>query len=397
MMKQLDPVTGSRTPGTRSRVLVNGIRVSGFQLCGYTGLLLAFVQSMMLARYQGLSQITVLGATGVAILAFFVLVMGTKLIVGRELIIYYHHEIAVLAATALFLRVTSQPVLPYLDIIVLGLGIFLACGRIGCLLVGCCHGRPCDWGVVYGEEHVQAGFPAYLAGVRLFPIQAIESGFALCLVLFGMAALIRSYSGGTAFELYVLLYAVGRFCFEFARGDCARPYFHGFSEAQWTSLVLVSGEISLEYTGLLPHYSWHGVIPLVLLTAMLIVNSRMRLHTMSRFNVLHPRHVRELAEALQIANGTLPPFSCRPATRSLRNPGVIHVVETSLGLRLSSGSLRDGTAALAHYTLSDAEATMTPRSAHLLATTICRLYHRGGSFELWPAQSGVFHVMIVTS
>ena len=31
---------------------------------------------------------------------------------------------------------------PYLDATALGLGAFLACGRVGCTLAGCCHGRP---------------------------------------------------------------------------------------------------------------------------------------------------------------------------------------------------------------------------------------------------------------
>jgi hypothetical protein len=39
-----------------------------FQVCGYTGLLLAFVQSSVLVAYLGLSQLTLFGMTGVVIL-----------------------------------------------------------------------------------------------------------------------------------------------------------------------------------------------------------------------------------------------------------------------------------------------------------------------------------------
>src|SRR3954466_6983469 len=79
-----------------------------FQLCGYTGLLLGFAQSLLLVHHLGLSQLTLLGMTGVVILAFYVLMMATKILTGEETIIYYHHEIAVMAAIALFLLLTHQ-------------------------------------------------------------------------------------------------------------------------------------------------------------------------------------------------------------------------------------------------------------------------------------------------
>src|SRR5712692_6791297 len=130
-----------------------GRAFSAFQVCGYTGLLLGFVQSMILIRRLGLSQLVLLGITVVVILTFYALVMATKILTGEEQIIYYHHEIAVMAMIALFLRLTHQPVLHYLDVAILGIGLSLACGRVGCLMVGCCHGRPDSRGVRYGLDH----------------------------------------------------------------------------------------------------------------------------------------------------------------------------------------------------------------------------------------------------
>ena len=68
---------------------------------------------------------------------------------GEERIIYYRHEIAVMVVAALLLWLLRQPLLPYLDVTILGIGMFLTCGRMGCFMVGCCHGRPHDWGVCY--------------------------------------------------------------------------------------------------------------------------------------------------------------------------------------------------------------------------------------------------------
>ena len=52
-----------------------------------------------------------------------------------------------LEATLAQSQALELPVLPYLDLTCLGLGIFLVCGRQGCLMVGCCHGKPCGWGI----------------------------------------------------------------------------------------------------------------------------------------------------------------------------------------------------------------------------------------------------------
>lgn len=108
----------------------------------------------------------------VAVIIFLGMVMATKIITGEERLSYCDHEIVIMVVAALFLWLTHQPILFYLDITILGIGTFLFCGRIGCLMVGCCHGRPYHWGVCYRPEHAAVGFPPYYVGVRLFPIQA---------------------------------------------------------------------------------------------------------------------------------------------------------------------------------------------------------------------------------
>jgi hypothetical protein len=376
------------------RIALSGNDYSTFQLCGYTGLLVGFVQSTALVHRVGISQLALLGITGVVILTFFSLVTATKILSARELIIYYHHEITVIAATALFLRLTGQPILPYLDVTALGLGTFLAFGRLGCLTVGCCHGRPCHWGVTYGDQHVEAGFPAYLTGVRLFPIQAVESVFALLVVGCGITAVLKHFPPGTAFGLYVLLYAAGRYCFEFVRGDAARPYLWGFSEAQWTSLAIALGELWAEYKQLVPHYRWHGVIPFVLISITLVVALKRRWSKTHSFELLHPKHVRELAEAIQLAErgfesilsaGT--PISFTPGSK------VVHLAETSLGVRVSSGEIAEGCRRIRHYSLSQQDEPLSLSSANLLGRTIARLRHESQPFQLILGKRGTFHVV----
>ena len=54
-----------------------------------------------------------------------------------------------IAVATVLLSLLDAPVLSYLDVTVLSLGLFLAWGRLGCLMAGCCHGRPQNWGVRY--------------------------------------------------------------------------------------------------------------------------------------------------------------------------------------------------------------------------------------------------------
>src|SRR5215467_14328359 len=174
----------NRLARTETRVLTRSL--PAFQVCGYTGLGLAVLLAMLLTRSLGLSPITMILIVAASVPTFLGLVMATKIITGEERIIYYHHEIAVMLAAMTLLWLTSEPLLPFLDITILGIGAFLACGRIGCLMVGCCHGRPHHWGIRYRPEHAAAGFTDYYVGVTLFPIQLVESIWVAGVVIIGV-------------------------------------------------------------------------------------------------------------------------------------------------------------------------------------------------------------------
>jgi Prolipoprotein diacylglyceryl transferase len=386
-------VTRIPLPRPRPSVTLFGKPRPAFQVCGYTGLLVAFVQSSVLVAHLGLSELTLWGITGVVILTFLGLTMITKVIAGQELIIYYHHEIAVIATVTAFLRATGQPVLPYLDVVLLGVGLFLAFGRIGCLMAGCCHGRPWRWGVTYVHEHIDEGLPEHLAGVRLFPIQVIESVFALAIVVMGISAIFQEYPPGTAFTLYVLIYAAGRFCFEFVRGDDGRPCLWGFSEAQWTSLIIAVVDVWAEQAHLIPSYRWHAAVPLLLLIAVLAIGLKRRAGQPSRLDLLHPGHIREIAEAVQLLRRLLGHSQSGTSVPVAFGLNIIHVANTTLGLRISAGDIAQGSPWMCHYSLSQESAPLSARSARLLANTIGCLQHPSSSFELVSGESGVYHVM----
>lgn len=244
----------------RPRLLLFGRRRSSYRVCGVAGLGVATALATVLAAHSGLSHAANGALLVTAIGVFLALALATKAIVGQEALIYYHHEVAILAASAAVLAAFGWPVRAHLDVMALALGTFLAFGRVGCLMVGCCYGTPHHWGVEYGEEHAAGAFPRHLVGVRLLPVQLFEALVVVLLVVMGSVLFLQASPAGTALSWYVVGYAAARFWLERVRADYGRPYWRGFSEAQWTSLVLMSGTVAAEWQGRLPFSPWHTAL-----------------------------------------------------------------------------------------------------------------------------------------
>jgi|GEM_PF-2967375 len=232
---------------------------NSFQACGYIGLAFAIALAMALVRHQDLSYWLMIIIILTAVLTFLGLSVWSEFRTGRPRLIYYRYLLAVMGSVAALLFSLRYPLLPYLDITILGIGLFAVFGRIGCLLIGCCHGRPCKWGVRYHKGRAAPDFSEHLFGIRLFPIQAVESFWVFAVVLIGAMQVIGGRPSGSALSTYIVAYALGRFCFEFLRGDTRRHYFRGFSEAQWTSLLLTAAVVIAEWNGALPASSWHSL------------------------------------------------------------------------------------------------------------------------------------------
>lgn len=363
-----------------------------FKVCGYVGLTLALILGMTLTMSRGLSPWVLAGLGLAAVFTFLSLAMATKILTGAEQLIYYHHEIAIMAVAALLLWLLDQPVLPYLDITILGIGTFLVCGRIGCFLVGCCHGRPHRWGVCYQHAHATAGFPAYYVEVRLFPIQVVESLSVLSIVLVGTMLVWRGYPPGEALAWYVVSYGAMRFGFEFTRGDVGRPDLWGFSEAQWTSLLLMGAGAGADMAGVVTLHPWHSAVTAGLAITMLVVACQRRRQRTATHRLLHPAHVKEIAEAVAVASHR----AIHPGPLAIQHvtPTEVHVECTSLGLQISASSITTAAGALHHYALSWRQNLMTHEGATALARLILQLTRAPASYELMQGSQGVFHVFV---
>jgi hypothetical protein len=360
-----------------------------FQVCGCTGLVFAIALGLFVAGKTGLALWVISVIAMAAMATFLVLAFATKIITGEEQLIYYHQEIAIMLVSALVARLLHRPVLPYVDVTILGVGTFLAFGRIGCLMVGCCHGRPCAWGIRYTHDHARQGFPPYLVSVRLFPIQALESLFVFAVVIAGTIAVLQGRPAGTAFALYTVGYGSLRFCLEFFRGDSDRPYTLGFSQGQWLSLWLMCAVGWAELAGRMPFQTWHLAVTLSLPLLMLMVAVWRKFDRTESFRIHHPQHVSEVAGAID----SLSDF-CR-LLESERIPDTIPVAQTSTGFQISAGNIHGDQHAPAHFTISRHGGHISGKAAANVADLILQLKPESTRRELISGtEKGVFHLVL---
>lgn len=233
---------------------------SAYNLFGTIGMLTAGLVALSLTYAQRLSLSITLLLLLLALLISAGHVIVTVLITGKDRLVFLRYFLSIMAVSALFLRIIDRPIVPYLEVIALGLGAMQCLGRIGCFMAGCCHGRPHLLGVAYQQRQVTAGFSKYLVGVRLIPVQLIESVWIGFSVLLGVFYVLQDAPAGTGFSTYLILFSAGRFLLEKLRGDQLRTYRAGLSEAQWLSVLIIGLTVITEWSGIMPFQGWHFLI-----------------------------------------------------------------------------------------------------------------------------------------
>src|SRR5690242_3285770 len=126
------------------------------------------------------------------------------------------------------------------DLIAPGIALGHVIGRFGCLLAGCCYGKPTHvpWAVTFTSPVAQLNVGTPL-DVPLHPTQLYDAGAELLILVLLLTTERRGHPfEGRTFWLYMLLYAVSRFVVEFYRGD-DRGMFGPLSTSQWVSIVVV--------------------------------------------------------------------------------------------------------------------------------------------------------------
>ncbi len=227
----------------RTRFFSLGREVPAFRSCGIAGFHVGVVVTLATGAARGRSLAVLAALAAVCGASFFAYALARKRITGVEQLVLLEHVWFALACATGALLAFGEPPLGYLDAVASGLAFFLAAGRTGCILVGCCHGFPSALGIRYGPELVRDGFAAPWVGVRLFPVQVVE---AVALVAIGVGTVLFTLLGeaGAALSFFLVGYAVIRFGLEGLRAD-ERPHLLGISQSRWMAVAEVAVALAL--------------------------------------------------------------------------------------------------------------------------------------------------------
>jgi phosphatidylglycerol:prolipoprotein diacylglycerol transferase len=136
-------------------------------------------------------------------------------------LVFYGALLTGLPVGALIIWRYDLPLFKLADIFATALPLGHAIARVGCLMAGCCFGRPTTlpWGVTYSDPLTPAPH-----GVPLHPTQIYEALYLLA--IFGICNWFypRRRFDGQVMALYLLLYAGCRTLNEFLRGDGTRGW-----------------------------------------------------------------------------------------------------------------------------------------------------------------------------
>jgi phosphatidylglycerol:prolipoprotein diacylglycerol transferase len=171
---------------------------------------------------------------------YFVSQPGQLLSLVRAGGVFYGGLIAAVAVAFWLVRRYDLPLWTTADLFAPGIALGHVIGRFGCLLAGCCYGRPTDvpWAVTFTDPVAAANVGTPI-GVPLHPTLVYDAGAELLIMIVLLATERRGrVFAGRTFWLYILLYGVSRFIVEIYRGD-ERGSVMGLSTSQFISVVAV--------------------------------------------------------------------------------------------------------------------------------------------------------------
>ncbi len=134
------------------------------------------------------------------------------------------------------------------DLMAPGIALGHVVGRFGCLLAGCCYGRPTDvaLAITFTNPVANANVGTPL-NIPLHPTQLYDARAEL--LILGVLLLTERRGkpfAGRTFWMYIGLYAISRFIIEYIRGDIQRgTVFGNMSTSQFVSLLLVPAALAM--------------------------------------------------------------------------------------------------------------------------------------------------------
>lgn len=160
-----------------------------------------------------------------------------KLISGSGFV-FYGSLLFAIPVMLWFFKKHKIPTLAMLDVMAAVTCIVHGFGRIGCLMAGCCYGKPTlsSFGVVFTDPVCQAE----PLNTPLYPTQLYEAGLIFSILMVLLLLKNRKQFDGQLFLIYLIAYATGRSVLEFFRGDLDRGFVVGnLSNSQLVSLIII--------------------------------------------------------------------------------------------------------------------------------------------------------------
>jgi phosphatidylglycerol:prolipoprotein diacylglycerol transferase len=155
-------------------------------------------------------------------------------------LVYYGGLIGAIIAGAIYIRWKKLPLWKTADVLAPSIALGSIFGRTGCLLNGCCYGRPANvpWAITFTnpQAHELSGTPLF---VPLHPTEIYDAILNLGLYIFLAWIFRHKKFDGQIFATYLLCYAVTRSIVEYFRGDYSGLHYHfGLTPAQWISVPI---------------------------------------------------------------------------------------------------------------------------------------------------------------
>jgi phosphatidylglycerol---prolipoprotein diacylglyceryl transferase len=167
-------------------------------------------------------------------------------------LVYYGGLIGGIVAGTIYIGWKKLPLWKTADVLAPSIALGSFFGRAGCLLNGCCYGRPTNlpWAIQFpnGSAPWQQQFNEGLVGANgpalpVHPTEIYDGLLNLTLYFFLAWLFRRKKFDGQIFATYLLCYAVTRSFVEYFRGDYTNLHYHlGLTPAQWISVpIFVTG------------------------------------------------------------------------------------------------------------------------------------------------------------
>ena len=162
-------------------------------------------------------------------------------------LVYYGGFIGAATAGFIYILWKKLPLWKTVDVLAPSIALGSVFGRVGCLLNGCCYGRPTDvpWAITFTnpQAHDLSGTPI---NVPLHPTEIYDALLNFGLYVFLAWLFRRKKFDGQVFATYLLCYAVTRSIVEYFRGDYTNLHYHfGLTPAQWVSVPIFIAGLAL--------------------------------------------------------------------------------------------------------------------------------------------------------